>query len=225
MQKLLRGVQKFQQEVVRNKREFFERLGEGQSPHTLFITCSDSRINPNLLTQTEPGEIFILRNAGNIVPAYGSGGGEAATIEFAVRGLGVEHIVVCGHTGCGAMKALLDPSMVADLPAMRAWLERAEVTRRIVQDNYENRDRDELVNLAIQENVLAQLECLRTHPVVAARLADGTLQLHGWVYKIVTGQVFAYAPAERQFLPLGVDTAPAMSAPRRSLADLGAAAS
>lgn len=205
------------------RRDLFARLADGQSPHTLFITCSDSRISPNLLTQTEPGEIFILRNAGNLVPPYGTPCGEAATIEFAVAGLNVEHIVVCGHTGCGAMKAVLEPDTVDDLPAMRAWIRHAEVTRRIVAENYGGRSPDELLNLAIQENVLAQLEALRTHPVVAARLARGTLSLHGWVYKIPTGQVYVFDAQEEQFRPISTDGA-ADVAPRgrRSFVDLDA---
>ena len=110
MQKLIHGLHHFQTALFGSQRELFERLAEGQSPEVLFITCSDSRINPNLLTQTEPGELFILRNAGNIVPPYGAvQGGEAATIEFAVAGLGVKDIIVCGHSHCGAMKGLLEP--------------------------------------------------------------------------------------------------------------------
>lgn len=203
MQTLINGVHKFQQEAFGTHQELFTRLAEKQTPHTLFITCSDSRINPNLVTQTAPGEIFILRNAGNIVPSYsGHVGGEAATIEFAVAGLGVEHIVVCGHSNCGAMKALLAPDMVRNLPAMKLWLANAEVTRRIAADNYSDRSGDDLLNVVTQENVLAQLESLRTHPTVASKIAAGTLHLHGWVYKLPTGEVFAFDPVQGQFRPL-----------------------
>src|SRR5688572_18088766 len=140
MQKLVRGVDTFKKEVYARNKELFERLAEGQSPSTLFITCSDSRINPNQLTQTEPGEIFILRNAGNIVPARGhDGGGEAATIEYAVTALGVTDIVICGHSFCGAMKGLLHPSSLESLPAVRRWLEHAEATRAILKANYVDR--------------------------------------------------------------------------------------
>ena len=118
MQKLLQGLQHYQTKIFGTQREMFERLSQGQSPDVLFITCSDSRINPNLLTQTEPGELFILRNAGNIVLPYGAvQGGEAATIEFAVAGLGVKDIIICGHTHCGAMKGLLEPSNPIDFPS------------------------------------------------------------------------------------------------------------
>jgi carbonic anhydrase len=188
----------------------------------LFITCSDSRINPNLLTQTEPGELFILRNAGNIVPPYGAvQGGEAATIEFAVAGLGVKDIIVCGHSHCGAMKGLLEPPPSRDFPALTQWLSHAESTRRIVRDKYTYGEREApwLLNVTIQENVLAQMENLRTHPVVASGLAQGTLKLHGWVYKIETGEVFGYDPESAQFLLL-TEQRSLLSVPERKLVAL-----
>ena len=201
MQKLIDGLHQFQSTIFSTQRELFERLAGGQSPDALFITCSDSRINPNLITQTEPGDLFILRNAGNIIPPYGSSqGGEAATVEFAVAGLGVADIIICGHSHCGAMKGLLDESMTADLPAVRSWLGHAESTRRVMKENYEGLEGERLVSACVQENVLAQLENLRTHPSVSARLARGKIKLHGWVYKIETGEVFAFDPAQGQFL-------------------------
>lgn len=203
MHKLVQGIHEFQANVFRSEREMFERLAKGQSPETLFITCSDSRVNPNLLTGTQPGELFILRNAGNVVPTYGATqGGEAATIEYAAAVLGVQDIVVCGHSSCGAMAALLDPESVTRLPAVRDWLRHAEATKRIVDSRYQGLDREALLNVAIQENVLVQLEHLRTHPAIAARLAAGDLGLHGWVYKIGTGEVFAYDSESGQFLPI-----------------------
>lgn len=201
MQKLIEGLHRFRSEIFPSRRDFFGELAKGQRPETLFITCSDSRINPNLLTQTEPGELFILRNAGNLVPAYGPGsGGEAATIEFAVQALGVQHIVVCGHTQCGAMKALLDPSMVAGAPAVAKWLEHAEAPRRLVLDNYKDLDPSKLANVMVEENVLAQLESLRTHPAVKSRLARGELTLHAWVYSIEKGEVFQFDGEQGQFV-------------------------
>ena len=203
MQKLVDGIHHFQATAFTSEREFFERLAHGQSPETLFITCSDSRINPNLLTNTRPGELFILRNAGNIVPPHGAAnGGEGATIEYAVAALGVRDIVVCGHSHCGAMKGLVAPEGLDELPAVRAWLGHAEATRRIMRENYGHLEGPALVTATVQENVLAQLENLRTHPAVAARLARGALHLHGWVYKIETGEVFSYDPASGQFGPI-----------------------
>lgn len=200
MQKLLRGLQHFQTKIFGSHRELFERLSQGQAPEALFITCSDSRINPNMLTNTQPGELFILRNAGNIIPPYGAvQGGEAATVEFAVSGLGVKDIIICGHTHCGAMKSLLDPPSKRDYPALNHWLSHAEATRRIVSDKYADRETASLLSVTIQENVLAQMENLRTHPVVASGLSQNKLKLHGWVYKIETGEVFGYDPMNCQF--------------------------
>lgn len=217
MQKLIQGLHHFQTTLFGSQRELFERLAKGQAPDALFITCSDSRINPNLLTQTEPGELFILRNAGNIVPPYGAAlGGEAATIEFAVAGLGVKDIIVCGHSHCGAMKGLLEPPPARDFPALSQWLSHAEITRRIVRDKYAGRESASLLNVTIQENVLAQMENLRTHPVVASGLAQGKLKLHGWVYKIETGEVFGYEPAASQFVRL-VGQRPLSAAPEHRL--------
>jgi carbonic anhydrase len=204
MQKLIQGVHHFQANIFRSQRELFARLADGQNPDALFITCSDSRINPNLITQTEPGDLFIIRNAGNIIPPYGaSDGGEGATIEFAVVGLGVKDLIVCGHSLCGAMEGLLNPESLGTLPLMSAWLKHAEATRWVVREKYEALGPEAKLNVTIQENVLRQLENLRTHASVAAGLAAGTLHLHGWVYKIETGEVFAYDPAIEQFAPFG----------------------
>jgi carbonic anhydrase len=201
MQKLVDGIHKFQQDVFSVHQRLFQRLVDGQKPQALFITCSDSRINPSLLTQTEPGELFILRNAGNIVPPYGpAGGGEAATIEYAVSVLGVQDIVVCGHSHCGAMTGLLHPEQVADVPAVRAWLAHAEATARIIKENYRHlTDERARLTATVEENVLVQLENLRTHPSVFAAMGRGELKLHGWVYKFEAGEVFAYDPTSGQF--------------------------
>lgn len=216
MQKLVHGIHVFQETVFASQQELFERLAKGQSPDALFITCSDSRISPNLITQTDPGELFIVRNAGNIVPPYGAVcGGEAATIEFGVAGLGVKDIIVCGHSLCGAMDALLNREKTADMPALAAWLAHAEATRRIIRESYGHLHGPALLTATVEENVLVQIENLRTHPVVASRLAKGTLNIHGWVYKIETGQVFAYDPAEGQFVPLA-ESSPVAVAGRQS---------
>lgn len=216
MQKLIHGIHQFQETAFRPLQGLFEQLAHGQNPETLFITCSDSRIDPNLLTRSQPGELFILRNAGNIVPPHGAGnGGEAATIEFAVAGLGVKDIIICGHSHCGAMKGLLQPEQVASLPTVAAWLGHAETTRRIVLDNYQHLEGDRLVTATVEENVLVQLENLRTLPAVASRLVRGDLHLHGWVYKIETGEVFAYDLASGQFMPLAECPYPPSEAPVR----------
>jgi carbonic anhydrase len=216
MQKLIQGIHHFQSNLFSSQRELFERLADGQHPDALVITCSDSRINPNLITQTEPGELFILRNAGNIVPPYGAAnGGEGATIKFAVVGLGISDILVCGHSHCGAMKALLEPEPLKRMPTVAAWLAHAEATRWVARQKYADLPPDALLNVTIQENVLVQLENLRTHPAIAAGLASGQVKLHGWVYKIETGQVFAYDPQTGQFLPLTEQPPAAIPLPAR----------
>ncbi len=202
MTKILDGVRVFQKHVFGAKEDLFRRLGKGQSPLVLFITCSDSRINPNLLTQTEPGELFILRNAGNIVPPYGSGGGEDATIEYAVVALQVPHIVVCGHSGCGAMRGLLEPSSLDTLPAVARWLSHSRAVMPKVQEASLPETAEERLRLAIAENVLLQREHLKTHPAVAAAVAAGKLELHAWVYHFESGDVEAHDDAGGRFVPL-----------------------
>ena len=204
MQKLVDGIHSFQSNLFSTQRSMFERLVKGQRPLALFITCSDSRIDPNLITQTKPGELFIMRNAGNIVPAYGTlHGGEAATIEYAVSILEVKDIVICGHSHCGAMTGLLNWASTEAYPSVRAWLGHAESTRRIIAENYQHiQDPSARLTATVEENVLVQLENLRTHPCVAAAAGRNELKLHGWVYKFETGQVFAYAPESHEFVPL-----------------------
>ncbi|HEV7280028.1 MAG TPA: carbonic anhydrase [Pirellulaceae bacterium] len=210
MQKLVQGLHQFEKDIFNHRRPFFEKLAEGQKPLALFITCSDSRINPNLLTQTEPGELFILRNAGNIIPPYGAqGGGEAATIEYAISVLGVQDVIVCGHSCCGAMAGLLNPESVASLPAVKSWLSYADSTKRIVDENYQHiTEHAAKLTLTIEENVLVQIENLKTHPCIAAALGRKTLKVHAWVYKIETGKVFAFDPELEQFAAINGEALP-----------------
>ena len=210
MERLVRGLHAFQTRAFDDHRALFERLVEaGQSPEALFITCSDSRISPSMLTQSKPGDLFIIRTAGNIVPAHGAPvSGEAATIEYAVKGLGVKDIIVCGHSHCGAMHAVIEPEKMEHMPLLKQWLEHAAATRQIIEENYADRQGPARLTAAIEENVLVQVENLRTHPVVAARLSRGDLHLHAWVYKIETGEVFAYDPAVGQFTSLGQNATP-----------------
>jgi carbonic anhydrase len=200
---LVDGIHQFRKDVFQAQRELFERLALGQNPEVLLVTCSDSRLDPGLITQTKPGDLFVLRNAGNMVPAFGaSNGGEGPTIEYAVSALGVRDIIVCGHSRCGVMKALCDPPSVKELPLVANWLQHAEATRRIIRENYTDYSGDDLLNIAVQEHVLVQLENLQTHPSVAAKLARGDLALHGWVYKLETGEVYTYSEARGRFAPL-----------------------
>lgn len=203
MKKLIEGFKKFQRDVFKAKRDLFTSLARGQQPRALFITCSDSRVDPCLVTQTDPGELFILRNAGNLVPSYGTTiGSTIATIEYAVGVLNVKNIIVCGHTDCGVVKAILEPEQVGDLPAVKAWLLQAEATRRVVRENYSHLTGDALYVATTQENVRIQLEHLQTHPLVAARLRNKSLELHGWVYSIETGDVWTYDFSQDTFRSL-----------------------
>ncbi len=203
MEKLVRGFLKFRSEVFGKKQELFTRLSQKQEPRALFITCSDSRVDPTLLTQTEPGELFILRNAGNMVPPYGSmQGGSTATIEYAMAVLKVPHIIVCGHTDCAVMKAVLHPEDVRDLPAVREWVGQAETTRRLMREHHVDLQGNDRLIKTTQENVRAQLDHLRTHPSVALQLRKGNVDLNGWVYSILTGDLWVYDFDSEQFTSL-----------------------
>jgi carbonic anhydrase len=204
MRRLLHGIHAFQQDVFPSVKIQFEQLAAGQSPSTLFITCSDSRIVPHLLTQTEPGELFVLRNAGNIVPPYSTNGsGEAATIEYAIKVLQVSDIIICGHSHCGAMAGLLRPESLQDLPAVRRWLSHAQETFRAFSDLLPESGADaDIVTAASQHNVAMQLSHLRTHPSVAEAEAAGQLSLHGCFYRFETGETFVLNEQTHSFLTI-----------------------
>lgn len=223
MQHLLHGIHQFHTQVYQQEQEFFSKLATGQSPRVLFIACSDSRVDPTWITQAAPGELFVLRNAGNMVPPFGaSNGGEEASIEYAVSVLGVREIVICGHSQCGAMKALLNPPSVEKLPSVKTWLKHAESTRRIIAENYADLKGDALLTATVKEHVLMQIENLQTHPSVAAALQRGVLNLHGWVYGLETGEIYAFSSEASCFVPLGDDIAktgipaPLQQRPKRS---------
>ena len=203
MEKLVRGIHQFQTTEFSAHRELFETLSQGQRPETLLITCSDSRIAPDLLMQTQPGDLFVLRNAGALIPPYGAAnGGEGATVEYAITALGVKHALVMGHSNCGAMKGLLEPESLADMPLVSEWLKHADATRQVVDECYRDLKGADLLNAAIKENVLVQLDNLRTYPKVAALMAKGALTLHGWIYEIESGQILAYDPQVSHFVPI-----------------------
>jgi carbonic anhydrase len=201
--KLLRGVQSFSTHVFPKERATYERvMREGQSPHTLFITCADSRIEPSNITQSKPGEIFVSRNIGNLIPPYGEMmGGISAVIEYAVASLEVKQIVICGHSDCGAMKALLNPSQIANLPTVRSWLRNAAAALSITEALQGTDNPATVLNSLIQQNVLLQLNHLRTHPSIAGRLALGSICIAGWVYDIGHGTVSIYNESTAKFEP------------------------
>jgi carbonic anhydrase len=195
--KFLGGISRFQKHVYPKHQDLFEKLALGQRPDALFITCADSRIDPCLLTQTKPGELFICRVIGNIVPPYPDAiGGVSATLEYAAGVLRVPEIIVCGHTDCGVMKGALNPDALQAYPNVTAWLRYADVEQR------EPEPTPEFLLALTEHNVVAQLRNLRTHPAVAARLAEGDLTLHGWVYHIGPGLVTAYDEETSGFAPV-----------------------
>lgn len=203
MEHLLSGIHQFHTNVFKNERSFFTNLATGQHPSALFIGCSDSRVDPSIITQANLGELFVLRNAGNIVPCHGaSNGGEAATIEYAVAALNVKDIIVCGHSGCGAIQAMLNPPSLDKLPHVRTWLTHAEATRQIVSENYSNFTGKQLLDIAVREHVLVQIENLQTHPAVAVKLQRGELTLHAWIYRMDKGEVLAYSSEDNGFASL-----------------------
>ncbi|MBP0000430.1 MAG: carbonic anhydrase [Cyanobacteria bacterium SID2] len=202
MKKILKGLREFQSSYFSTHRELFEELSHGQKPRILFVTCSDSRVDPNLITNAEVGELFVVRNAGNIIPPFGAAnGGEGAAVEYAVQALGVEHIIVCGHSHCGAMKGLLKRSSLEDeMPLVYEWLKHAEATRRLLKESYSQLEGEPLLDVAIAENVLTQIDNLRTYPVVHAKLHQKKLHLHAWVYHIETGDVLEYDAIRHAFV-------------------------
>jgi carbonic anhydrase len=203
MKKILDGIHQFQVGYFSEHRDLFELLSQGQHPRILFITCSDSRIDPNLITQAQVGELFVIRNAGNIIPPFGAAnGGEGAAIEYALTALNIEQVIVCGHSHCGAMKGLLKvESLSQKMPLVYEWLKHAEATRLLVKENYAHFSGEDLLEVTVAENVLNQLVNLQTYPSVRSRLHQRKLTLHGWVYRIETGEVFAYDGVSHEFLP------------------------
>lgn len=207
IQKLSEGVHFFQNFAFARQQDLFEKLAQGQSPKACLITCSDSRIVPELITSSDPGDLFVVRNPGNIIPPIGTGNnGEAAGVEYAIAALGVEDVIVCGHTGCGAMKGVLNPDSLKELPLVKEWLGFCGATGQIMRENYKHLKGDDLLTVAAEENVLVQLEHLHTLPIVAARLGRNAIRLHAWMFNIGTGEVFAFDGEQGQFRPMGVDS-------------------
>lgn len=206
-EKLIAGVRRFQQEIYPKRAAEYQQVArEGQKPHALFITCADSRIDPEMITQSGPGEIFVARNIGNLVPAYGEMlGGVSAIVEYAVAALQVSHVVVCGHTDCGAMIGLLHPKKVDKFPIVKSWLHNADAALSVVRSRNTAADEPAALDQLIEENVILQMNHLRTHPSVAGRLAQGALALSGWVYDIGQGIVRVYDEEQHKFHPMTRD--------------------
>jgi carbonic anhydrase len=204
MNELIGRVFEFGKHVFPNQSELYEQLArDGQSPKALMISCADSRVVPEQIMQAQPGELFVCRNAGNIVPPYvQANGGVSSTVEYAVVGLGVRDIIVCGHSDCGAMKALLDGADLSRMPNVAAWLRHAQAAREVVSECYEHADDHGRVRALALENVIAQIAHLRTHPSVAAAMARGQLALHGWFFDIRAGSILGLDGESGGFRPL-----------------------
>ena len=217
MDELVDGVMRFQDDVFPKQRHVYRKLArEGQAPKTLVISCSDSRVVPEIITQSGPGDIFVTRNAGNIVPAFSNDdvSGVTSAIEYAVVGLGVSDIVVCGHTECGAMKGLLHPELLADMPNVARWLGHCRCAHDSSPTHREGQSPADRLREVAMENVATQLTHLRTHPCVAAHVAAGKLALHGWLFDIERGTLSAMDGETGSFEPIGSEDAFAIAVPR-----------
>ncbi|WP_145542389.1 carbonic anhydrase [Yersinia alsatica] len=205
MKEIIDGFLKFQRDAFPERAELFKSLATQQSPKTLFISCSDSRMVPELVTQREPGDLFVIRNAGNIVPSYGpEPGGISASVEYAVTALKVTDIVICGHSDCGAMTAIAKCHCLDHMLAVKHWLQYAD-SAKVVNESREYKDIHDKTISMVHENVVAQLANIQTHPSVRLALEEGRLTIHGWVYDIESGLISAFDRASRQFVSLAAN--------------------
>lgn len=204
MRKLLQGIVEFRKNLQAAQREVFAKLALEQKPDSFFVACSDSRVVPNLFASTNPGDLFVLRNVGNLVPACVADrpeeprGSAAAALEFSVKNLGVKDVVICGHSECGAMRALLE-GLPGGEPHLQDWLRHGEPTLK----KFSQAPNDSAlspVNRLSQLNVLVQMEHVASYPFVKERLAAGELMIHGWWFDIARAEVLAYEPEERRFV-------------------------
>jgi len=203
MEKLMKGMIGFRRHVFTAYRDLFQLLAEKQRPEALFLTCADSRIVPNLITMTDPGDLFVVRNVGNVVPPHDVAlSDEMSALEYAIGVLHVRDVIVCGHTGCGAMNAALSPPG-DEMPHLKAWLRHTEPAVELLRRHYPDLiDPKQKSDLLSELNVLVQLDHVRTHPMVAERMAAGQLYLHAWMFEIESARLYIYHPEEEAFLPL-----------------------
>jgi carbonic anhydrase len=205
--RLYKGIYRFQRSYFKKEEEFFKRLSRDQNPEVLFITCADARVDPNLVTQSKPGDLFIVRNVGNIVPPHDSirdKNSVAAAIEFAVLELRVADIIICGHSNCGAIQTLFqEESDLKDMPHLRDWIRIALPVKEIMDKHYAHVSLDFRNRIAEKENILDQLRNIQTYPFVVKALEEGKLYLHGWYYDIGTGNIFSYNPVTDTFEMIG----------------------
>lgn len=206
MKDIIEGFLKFQSDAFPKRADLFKNLANQQNPRTLFISCSDSRLVPELVTQHEPGGLFVIRNAGNIVPSYGpEPGGVSASVEYAVSALQVTDVVICGHSDCGAMTAIATCQCMDHMPAVGSWLRYAD-SARVVNEARQHSSERARIEAMVRENVIAQLENIKTHPSVRLALREGRLALHGWVYDIESGAIDALNGVSNTFVSLADHT-------------------
>ncbi|WP_448662105.1 carbonic anhydrase [Sphingomonas sp. CJ20] len=207
MNELIGRVFSFEKQVFPDQSALYAKLAaHGQSPKALMISCADSRVVPEHIMQAAPGDLFVCRNAGNIVPPFATqNGGVSSTVEYAVAALGVRDIIICGHSDCGAMKALMNPEMLNGMPNVAAWLRHSHAAECVVRQGYPEMENGEAVRTASMENVVAQLAHLRTHPSVAAGIARGQIALHGWFFDIGAGAMLALDGNTGRFVQIRED--------------------
>lgn len=194
----------FEKSVFANEADLYSKLAtDGQSPKALMISCSDSRVVPEHIVQARPGDLFVCRNAGNIVPPFTQqNGGTTSTVEYAVAVLGVTDIIICGHSGCGAMGALMNQNSLDGLPSVKAWLRHSHAAHSVVKHSYPDMEDTAAIRAVSLENVVVQIAHLRTHPAVASRIAKGELTLHGWFVDIHAGSILALDGKTGRFAPI-----------------------
>ena len=206
MKKLVKGILEFRKKVLPSYRQTFAHLALEQKPDALFVACSDSRVVPNLFASTDPGDLFVVRNVGNLVPpcdpkrADKPQGSAAAALEFSVERLNVRHIIVCGHSECGAMAALLEGAHAKGLPHLQDWLRHGEATVQKFKEQVNSDPKLSEVNRLSQVNVLMQLEHIHSYPFVKRKVDAGELMLHGWWFDIAHADVYAYEPEDKRFV-------------------------
>ncbi|MDQ2834898.1 MAG: carbonic anhydrase [Acidobacteriota bacterium] len=208
LEELKTGIRRFRTEIYpQHEATYLKAASEAQRPHALIVTCADSRIDPELITQSGLGDVFVTRNIGNLVPPYGEMlGGVSAVIEYAVSALKVRHVVVCGHTDCGAMKGLLAPESLESMPTVKNWLKNAHAALSVARSLAPHDEPPaDLIRRLTEENVLLQIQHLRTHPSVAGAMARKELTLSGWVYDIGKGQVRISADGTGPFTPVTLE--------------------
>ena len=197
----------FEKTVFPESSELYGSLArDGQSPKALMISCADSRVVPEQIMQARPGDLFVCRNAGNMVPTFATmNGGVSSTVEYAVSALKVRDIIVCGHSDCGAMKGLAQPELLQGMPNVAAWLRHGAAAEHLVSTCTPELTGAERIRAISLENVVAQLNHLRTHPSVATAIAAGEMSLHGWFVDIHAGQVLGLDGETNEFVPMRED--------------------